>query len=77
MQPEWFPKRSGLAYGVTLAGSGLGNFVFAWAAQGSMDAYGWRTSLIVLTAMFATLAVVAVILVQKKTVSIQENHRRV
>lgn len=42
---EWFDKKRGIATGITMAGSGLGSFVFPPVVARLIDAFGWRVAM--------------------------------
>lgn len=44
----WFVKRRGVAWGIAVAGVGVGTFIFAPILQGVINSYGWRTAYVVL-----------------------------
>ena len=42
---EWFDKKRGIATGITMAGSGVGSFVFPPLIAKIIDAFGWRIAM--------------------------------
>lgn len=46
----WFDRQRGLALGVTLAGVGIGGFVWPILSQWAINAYGWRSAYLVIAA---------------------------
>lgn len=53
----WFDRRRGLAIGITLAGAGLGYTYVPPLLRFTTDAYGWRTSYVVLASLICFVAV--------------------
>lgn len=58
---HWFSQRLGTATGITMSGVGFGILVFVPAAQGLLDALGWRATYLALAALML-LVPVAVLL---------------
>lgn len=58
----YFRKRTALAYGIGLSGSGIGTFVLAPVVQLLIDLYSWRGALLVLSAFIANLCVCGALL---------------
>lgn len=58
----YFRKRTALAYGIGLSGSGIGTFVLAPVVQLLIDLYSWRGALLVLSAFVANLCVCGALL---------------
>jgi MFS family permease len=59
----WFDRQRGLALGVTLAGLGIGGFIWPLLTQWSIDTWGWRNTYLLLATLVAVvgMSVVGVI----------------
>lgn len=58
----YFRRRTALAYGIGMSGSGIGTFVLAPVVQLLIDLYSWRGALLVLSAFVANLCVCGALL---------------
>eukprot|EP00741_Cyanophora_paradoxa_P020431 tig00021254_g19721.t1 len=66
---QWFKKRRrGLAVGLAVSGSGVGNFAFAPLIEALIASQGWRNALLVITALNAGLLSVAVGFLRRRLV---------
>lgn len=62
---KWFPDKTGLAIGIALAGFGGGSAIFgSFANLVLFPRFGWRTSCIVLSAIFLVMTMTAALLLQ-------------
>ncbi|GAB3306679.1 MFS transporter [Epidermidibacterium keratini] len=61
----WFRRRRTAALGVAVSGIGVGTLVTAPIAQSLIDAYGWRTSFVILGAVGAVLLLGCALLAAK------------
>jgi len=57
--PKFFDKRLGLAFGLAMAGLGLGTVIMPMVAQKIIELQGWRTAYLVLGAVTAFVALLA------------------
>jgi MFS family permease len=55
----WFDKKRTLALGISVSGIGAGTLVFAPVSSALIEAYGWRTSYVILGVAGTTLLLVA------------------
>ncbi len=60
---RWFIRNRGLAVGILLIGSSLGGAIFNQVAGSSIEAFGWRTALLILGAIAVALVVLPLIFV--------------
>ncbi|XP_077989826.1 monocarboxylate transporter 12-like [Glandiceps talaboti] len=58
----YFKKRLSLALGLAMAGSGAGQFVLSVVTQQLVDTYGWRATLMILSAVTAHISVAGALL---------------
>lgn len=56
---RWFDSKKGLALGITVTGIGIGGFVGSPVLNALVQAYGWRTAIVVLGAVIGGLVFVA------------------
>ncbi len=59
----WFDRQRGLALGVTLAGVGIGGFVWPILSQWAINAYGWRSAYLVIAAAIIVFGCTIILLV--------------
>ena len=57
LMPRWFPDKKGLASGLTLAMLGISATVFSPVVSSWLKAYGYRTSFIIMAAVYAAVGV--------------------
>ncbi|XP_077977246.1 monocarboxylate transporter 13-like isoform X1 [Glandiceps talaboti] len=58
----YFKRRFPIAIGIALSGTGAGQFVFALLCQYLIDTYGWRGTLLILSALSFNLSVAGALL---------------
>lgn len=63
----WFDRRRGLALGVTLAGVGIGGFVWPILSQWAIDAYGWRSAYLIIAMTIVLVGCTVMLLVVRDT----------
>ncbi len=63
---NWFNKKRGRAMGITMAGVGLGGFVFAPFSAYLITSFGWRTSWVILGFITWLVIIPVALLVLKK-----------
>lgn len=56
---HWFLRRRGVAFGLSIAGSGLGGFAFSNLSQLMIDRVGWRWSLRITGLVGGTIVIIA------------------
>jgi OFA family oxalate/formate antiporter-like MFS transporter len=61
---KWFPDKRGLVVGLMVAGSGLGSGIFGPIASTLIEHHGWRTTVLILSAVFFVMTVVGAILLK-------------
>lgn len=59
---EWFDKKRGIATGITMAGSGVGSFVFAPVVGKLIDQFGWRFAMSICACIILQCAVFGALL---------------
>jgi MFS family permease len=59
----WFDRQRGLALGVTLAGVGIGGFVWPLLTQWAISTFGWRSAWLVIAATIVVFGCTAILLV--------------
>ena len=59
----WFDRQRGLALGVTLAGVGIGGFIWPILSQWAINAYGWRGAYLVIAAAIIVFGCTTILLV--------------
>ena len=59
----WFDRRRGLALGITLAGVGIGGFVWPILSQWAIDSFGWRSAYLVIAGMIVTVGCSVMLLI--------------
>lgn len=63
---QWFIKRRGLAVGVTVAGSGLGQFAMSLVTRKFMSLFGWRRSLQYLSAVHGVGLILCAYIIRRR-----------
>lgn len=63
----WFDRQRGLALGIALAGLGVGGMIWPLLSQWAIDAYGWRTAYLIVTAVVTTLGFLAIAIIVRDT----------
>lgn len=63
----WFDRQRGLALGIALAGLGVGGMIWPLLSQWAIEAYGWRTAYLVVTAVVTTLGFLAIAIIVRDT----------
>jgi MFS family permease len=63
---QWFSSKKGLAFGILLAGMGMGVFASAMTAGVIMDFYGWRGTFVVLGATAFLVNIPAALLIHER-----------
>ena len=63
---QWFSSRKGLAFGILLAGMGMGVFAGAMTAGVIMDFYGWRGTFVALGAVAFLVNIPAALLIRER-----------
>lgn len=69
----WFEQRRGLATGISNAGSGLGTFVMAPLIEFLLDEYGWRGTLVIISAITLNLVVFGALFRAKPQLDVPED----
>jgi MFS family permease len=59
----WFDRQRGLALGVTLAGVGIGGFVWPLLTQWAISTFGWRSAWLVIAAAIVVFGCTVILLV--------------
>jgi len=59
----WFDRRRGLALGITLAGVGIGGFVWPILSQWAIENFGWRSAYLVIAATIVTVGCSVMLLI--------------
>lgn len=59
----WFDRRRGLALGITLAGVGIGGFIWPILSQWAIDSFGWRSAYLVIAATIVSVGCSVMLLV--------------
>jgi MFS family permease len=72
----WFVARRGLAFAVTLTGSGVGSILLPLIAQRTLELYGWRSAYLVLggLALLVAFPLTAIFVREKPTALRCANH---
>jgi len=63
----WFDRQRGLALGIALAGLGVGGMIWPLLSQWAIEAYGWRTAYLVVTAVVTVTGFLAIVLVVRES----------
>lgn len=63
----WFDRQRGLALGIALAGLGVGGMIWPLLSQWAIEAYGWRTAYLVVTAVVTVTGFLAIALVVRES----------
>jgi len=63
----WFDRRRGLALGITLAGVGIGGFVWPILSQWAIDSFGWRNAYLVIAAAVVTVGCSVMLLIVRES----------
>lgn len=63
----WFDRRRGLALGITLAGVGIGGFVWPILSQWAIDSFGWRSAYLVIAATIVTVGCSVMLLIVRES----------
>jgi MFS family permease len=66
LTPQWFSKHRGLASGIAVTGSGLGNFVYPTVTTRLLNAYGIAKTLWILALMQLCLFSICVLLLRRR-----------